>query len=99
MPTTICTGRGLPSGKLCTDDETFREMCMLYPLVNPLRELRCSLSKLKLNSLAVGADARNRTPLWAYGTKTARCAPSTAKYVFGPAKWLRFGVAPALGPH
>jgi ABC-type uncharacterized transport system substrate-binding protein len=86
----------LASGKLRTDDETFREMAMLYPLVNPLRELRCSLSKLKLNSLAVGADARNRTPLWAYGTKTARCAPSTAKYVFGPAKWLRFSVAPLL---
>ena len=87
----------LASGKLCTDDETFREMSMLYPMVNPLRELRCSLSKLKLNSLAIGADARNRTPLWAYGTKTARCAPSTTKYVFGPAKWLRFNVVPPLG--
>ena len=87
----------LASGKLCTDDETFREMSMLYPIVNPLRELRCSLSKLKLNSLAVGADARNRTPLWAFGTKTARCAPSTTKYAFGPAKWLRFGVVPPPG--
>jgi DNA polymerase I len=87
----------LASGKLCTDDETFREMSMLYPIVNPLRELRCSLSKLKLNSLAVGADARNRTPLWAYGTETARCAPSTTKYAFGPAKWLRFGVVPPPG--
>ena len=45
----------LASGKLCTDDETFREMAILYPMVNPLRELRCSLSKLKLNALAVGA--------------------------------------------
>ena len=36
-------------------------------------------------------------PLWAYGTKTARCAPSTTKYVFGPAKWLRFTVVPPLG--
>ena len=65
----------LASGKLCTDDETFREMAMLYPIVNPLRELRCSLSKLKLNALAVGADARNRTPLWAYWHKDrALCA-------------------------
>ena len=87
----------LASGKLCTDDETFREMALLHPIVNPLRELRCSLSKLKLNSLAVGADARNRTPLWAFGAKTARCAPSTTKYVFGPAKWLRFNIVPPPG--
>jgi hypothetical protein len=87
----------LASGKLCIDDETFREMAMLHPIVHPLRELRCSLSKLKLNSLAVGADARNRTPLWAFGAKTARCAPSTTKYVFGPAKWLRFNIVPPPG--
>jgi DNA polymerase family A len=87
----------LASGQLCTDDETFREMATLYPAVNPLRELRCSLSKLKLNALAVGGDARNRTPLWAYCTKTARCAPSTTKYAFGPAKWLRFIVVPPSG--
>jgi DNA polymerase-1 len=87
----------LASGKLCTDEETFREMATLYPMVNPLRELKCSLSQLRLNDLAVGNDGRNRCPLWAYGTKTARCAPSTTKYVFGPAKWLRFTVAPPLG--
>jgi hypothetical protein len=87
----------LASGKLCTDEETFREMSTLYPIVNPLRELRCSLSQLKLNALAVGNDQRNRTPLWAYGTKTARCAPSTAKYIFGPAKWLRFLIMPPPG--
>jgi hypothetical protein len=87
----------LASGKLCTDDETFREMATLYPRINPLRELRCSLSQLKLNALAVGVDARNRAPLWAYSTKTARCAPSTAKYVFGPAKWLRSVIAPPPG--
>ena len=86
----------LVSGKLCTDEETFREMAILYPIVNPLRELKCSLSQLRLNDLAVGNDARNRCPLWAYGTKTARCAPSTTKYVFGPAKWLRNTVAPLL---
>ena len=35
--------------------------------------------------------------MWAYGAKTARCAPSTTKYVFGPAKWLRFTVVPPPG--
>jgi hypothetical protein len=87
----------LASGKFCTDEETFREMATLYPVVNPLRELKCSLSQLRLNDLAVSNDGRNRCPLWAYGTKTARCAPSTSKYIFGPAKWLRFLVTPPLG--
>ena len=41
-----------------------------YPQLEPLRELRYSLSKLRLNDLAVGSDNRNRAPLWAYGTKT-----------------------------
>lgn len=86
----------LASGKPCTNEDTFREMATLYPLVNSLRELKCSLSQLRLNDLAVGNDGRNRCPLWSYGTKTARCAPSTTKYVFGPAKWLRFTVTPSL---
>ena len=52
-------------------DQTFREMAGKYPHIEPLRELRYSLSKLRLNDLAVGSDHRNRAPLWAYGTKTA----------------------------
>ena len=87
----------LASGKLCIDDETFREMAMLYPMVNPLRELRCSLSKLKLNSLAVGADARNRTPLWAFGTKTARCAPINHEIRLRPSQVAAFHVVPPPG--
>ena len=68
-----------------------------YPQIEPLRELRYSLSKLRLNDLAVGYDGRNRAPLWAYGTKTARNAPGASQYVFGPAKWLRFLITPAAG--
>jgi hypothetical protein len=87
----------LESGKLDTKDQTFREMAGKYPFIEPLRELRFSLAKLKLNDLSVGNDGRNRTPLWAFGTKTARCAPSTSKYIFGPAKWLRFLITPPPG--
>jgi hypothetical protein len=87
----------LPSGDLDTKDQTFREMAGKYPHIEPLRELRYSLSKLKLNDLAVGGDSRGRTPLWAYGTKTGRCAPSNSKYIFGPAKWLRFLITPPPG--
>jgi hypothetical protein len=55
----------LPSGALDLKDQTFREMAGLYPFIEPLRELRYSLSKLRFNDLAIGGDHRNRTPLWA----------------------------------
>jgi hypothetical protein len=85
------------SGALDETDQTFREMAGKYPFIEPLRELRYSLSKLRLNDLAVGSDGRNRTLLGAYGTKTARNAPSNSKYAFGPAKWIRSLIAPAPG--
>src|SRR6516162_7373812 len=87
----------LESGALDESDQTFREMAGKYPQIEPLRELRYSLSKLRLNDLQVGSDGRNRTLLGAYGTKTARNAPSNSKYVFGPAKWLRFLITPPPG--
>jgi hypothetical protein len=87
----------LESGKLNETDETFREMAARYPQLEPLRELRYSLSKLRLNDLSAGSDGRNRTPLWAYGAKTARNTPGNSKYIFGPAKWLRFLVTPPAG--
>jgi DNA polymerase I len=84
-------------GTLDERDQTFREMAGRYPQIETLRELRYSLSKLRLNDLAVGSDGRNRTLLGAYGTKTGRNAPSNSKFVFGPAKWLRFLIAPPSG--
>jgi DNA polymerase family A len=85
------------SGELDERDQTFREMAGRYPHIEPLRELRYSVSKLRLNDLSVGTDNRNRCLLGAYGTKTARNAPSNSKYVFGPAKWLRFLITPPPG--
>jgi DNA polymerase I len=84
-------------GSLDERDQTFREMEGRYPQVGPLRELRYSISKLRLNDLAVGADARNRTMLGPYGSKTGRNQPSNAKYIFGPAKWIRFLITPPPG--
>jgi hypothetical protein len=86
-----------PDGSLDETDQTFREMAGRYPHIETLRELRYSLSKLRLNSLEVGSDGRNRTLLGAYGTKTARNAPSNSKFVFGPAKWIRFLISPPPG--
>jgi DNA polymerase I-like protein with 3'-5' exonuclease and polymerase domains len=59
--------------------------------------MRATLSKFRLNELAIGSDGRNRTPLWAYGTKTGRNAPSNSRYIFGPAKWVRFLISPPSG--
>jgi DNA polymerase I len=87
----------LESGALDETDETFREMAGKYPQIEPLRELRYSLSKLRLHDLAVGNDHRNRAPLWAYGTKTGRNAPGASQYIFGPAKWIRFLISPPPG--
>jgi hypothetical protein len=89
--------RTLDSGQLDESDEAFKEMEGRYPEVKELRQLRYTLSKLKLNDLQVGADNRNRVVLGAYGTKTGRNAPSNSKFVFGPAKWLRFLITPQVG--
>lgn len=88
----------LPSGALALDDETFREMARAYPAdVSPIRELRHTLSQLRLNELAVGADGRNRCLLSAFGAKTGRNTPSNSRFAFGPSTWLRSLIRPAPG--
>jgi DNA polymerase-1 len=84
-------------GTLDETAETFKDMCRAHPHLEPLRELRSSLSKLRLNDLQVGSDGRNRTLLSPYGSKTGRNQPSTSRYIFGPAKWLRFLISPPTG--
>jgi hypothetical protein len=62
-----------------------------------LRELRSSLSDLRLNDLAVGSDGRNRTILSAFRSRTGRNQPSNSKYIFGPSVWLRGLIKPPPG--
>ena len=66
-------------------------------MLQPLRELIYTISKLRLERLAVGSDGRNRTSLWAFGTKTSRNAPKATEYIFGPSTWLRSLIKPADG--
>jgi DNA polymerase I len=87
----------LDSGALDLSDDTFRQMARLYPLVAPLRELRYSLSQLRLNSLAVGSDGRNRCLLSSFRSTAGRNQPSNAKFIFGPSCWLRALIQPAAG--
>ena len=97
-------GAGIPwphldSGALALDDDTFREMARAYPAqIGPLRELRYALSQLRLSSLAVGSDGRNRCLLSAFGSKSSRNQPSNSRYIFGPSCWLRSLIKPGAWP-
>jgi DNA polymerase-1 len=84
-------------GSLDLRAETFKEQARSYAQLDTLRELRASLSKLRLNDLQVGTDARNRALLGPFGSKTSRNQPSTNKFIFGPAKWIRHLIAPPPG--
>ncbi|MFO0892581.1 MAG: DNA polymerase, partial [Isosphaeraceae bacterium] len=85
------------SGALRLDDDTFREMARAYPDVALMRELRVSLSQLRLEDLAVGADGRNRVLLSPFGASSGRNTPSNSKFIFGPSTWLRGLIKPEPG--
>ncbi len=87
----------LESGRLDLSDDTFRQQARAHPRVSPLRELRSSLSELRLNDLAVGADGRNRTILSAFRARSSRNQPSNSRFIFGPSVWLRGLIKPAPG--
>jgi DNA polymerase I len=87
----------LPSGNLNLSDDTFKEMARSYPAIGPLRELRTSLSMMRLNEFAVGSDRRNRCMLSAFRAKTGRNQPSNSKFIFGPSVWIRGLIRPNPG--
>jgi DNA polymerase I len=85
------------TGALSLTDSTFRQMAKAHPEVSPMRELRSSLSELRLNNLAVGQDHHNRTVLWAFGSRTGRNQPSNTAFIFGPSVWVRGLIKPPPG--
>ena len=87
----------LESGRLDLSDDTFRQQAKAYSRIAPLRELRSSLSELRLNDLAVGQDSRNRVILSVFRSRTGRNQPSNSKFIFGPSTWLRGLIKPPLG--
>jgi hypothetical protein len=86
-----------PSGALDLEDDTFREMAKLHPMLAPLRELRYALSQLRLNRIAIGSDGRNRCMLSAFASLTGRNQPSNAMFLFGPSVWVRAFIQPGPG--
>ena len=96
------SGRNIPwprteTGRLSLSDDVFRDMTKTYPFLQGLKDLRHMLGSMKLNALAVGVDGRNRTMLSPFRSKTGRNQPSSAKYIFGPAVWLRSLIQPEPG--
>jgi hypothetical protein len=87
----------LESGMLDLSDETFRQMARQHAEVAPIRELRHTLSQLRLNDLAVGSDGRNRCLLSAFRARTGRNQPSNSRFIFGPSCWLRGLIQPPPG--
>jgi DNA polymerase I len=85
----------LDSGRLDLSDSVFRQAARSHHRVAPLRELRSSLSDLRLSDLAVGPDGRNRCLLSAFGARSGRNTPSNSKFIFGPSVWLRGLIKPA----
>jgi hypothetical protein len=86
-----------PTGTLKLDEDTFRDQARRWPELQPLYELRTTLSGMRLTSLEVGADGRNRCLLSPFRAVTGRNQPSNAKFIFGPARWMRGLIRPPEG--
>jgi DNA polymerase I-like protein with 3'-5' exonuclease and polymerase domains len=86
------------TGRLSLSEDTFKDMAKSYPKqIGPLRELRNTMGQMRLNTLTVGPDGRNRCLLSPFGSKTGRNQPSNAKFLFGPSAWFRSLIKPAEG--
>ena len=87
----------VPGGALKLDDDTFRDQARRWPELQPLHELRATLSGLRLTGLEVGSDGRNRCLLSPFKAVTGRNQPSNTKFIFGPARWMRGLIKPPEG--
>jgi len=87
----------LKGGQLDLSDETFKVMSHRYPELSALRELRRTISKMRLSSLAIGDDGRNRCPLAMFASRTGRNQPSSSRFIFGQAVWMRSLIRPQPG--
>jgi DNA polymerase I-like protein with 3'-5' exonuclease and polymerase domains len=87
----------LKTGELEINDDAFKDMAISYPVLQPLYQLRHTLNTLRLADLPVGRDGRNRCLLSPFGTITGRCAPSTSRFIFCRAAWMRSLIRPEEG--
>ena len=96
LPTTRFRGQGSTAAGLTSG--TTRSVRWLVPTaVAPLRELRNTLSGMRLIRPCGGQDGRNRTMLSAFRARTGRNQPSNTRFIFGPSVWLRGLIKPPPG--
>jgi hypothetical protein len=84
-------------GVLDLRDATFRDMGDLYPQLAALHQLRNTMAKLRLNSITLGEDGRNRAMLGQFVASTGRNAHKAGQFIFGPSRWLRGLIKPPRG--
>jgi hypothetical protein len=87
----------LESGELCLDEDTFKQMSRKYPRLQPLRQLRETMSKLHEFTLPIGSDGRNRSGIWAFSSRTGRNQPKSSEFIFGAPSWVRGLIRPESG--
>ena len=87
------------TGMPILDEKVRKQQVELFPEMKNLDELLRlqGRTRLGVEDLAIGSDGRNRTRFRAYTTKTSRCAPSSAAFIFAQSKWLRHLVCPPKG--
>jgi hypothetical protein len=83
-------------GNLSMDDDTWKEMCLVYPQLQPIRDVRALLGKFKKLHVCCGIDGRNRGMLSPFSTKTGRNAPKV-QCIFTNPSWLRCLIKPKEG--
>lgn len=81
-----------PTGRLVTNQVTFRDMSLGYPQLSELHELLKCVSDTKNIKVAYRDDFRNRTGLLPFGTEMGRNASSGNKILFTCSKFYRFFV-------
>jgi hypothetical protein len=77
------------TGTLSHDKNVMKQLATLVPDLNSLKELLTTVGASRLLDLAIGPDGCNRTGLIPFNTITSRNGPSSARFVFGPATWIR----------
>jgi hypothetical protein len=82
------------SGLLDLSDDAFKLQELQWPVIAPLRELRNTVRQPDLDGLQVGRDSRARTSLRPYSSITGRNQPSSTRFPFGTAKWMRGFISP-----
>jgi DNA polymerase-1 len=55
------------------------------------------MSQMRLSSIVMGADGRNRCLLGQFVCSTGRNAHKAGKFIFGPSRWLRYLIKPEKG--